>query len=187
MLPVCFMILRRAITYLWLSVAIWCVAMGDQVKAQRAIPNQDLGRPVLIDLANKSSGSGFYVNTDEAVWFVTAKHVLFDEKGELLADKAELLSYGVDDDVGTALEIDLKALNAAGLVKASKSGDAAVLKVGIATEPAKLERQISPPPGVSIKRKGPDGVYGTALTDIRTYDDVAIGNDIVVFGYLSVM
>jgi S1-C subfamily serine protease len=174
--------MKRAIAYLGLNVAIWCFAMGDQVTAQRAIPNQHLGRPVLIEIAKKSSGSGFYINTDDAVWFVTAKHVLFDEKNQLRGDRAELLSYGVDDDVGTLLDVDLNVLTAADLLRSSKVGDAAVMKIGIATE-SKSERQVTVPTGVSITRKGPDGVYGTTLTDVRSYDDVAIGNDIIVLGY----
>jgi hypothetical protein len=159
--------------------------MNDQITAQKAIPDENLGRPVLIEIANKSSGSGFYINTDDAVWFATAKHVLFDKKGGLLGETAELVSYGLNDDVGTALEVDLKTLIAANLVRASKLGDAAVIKIAIATEPTRQERQVIPSPGVNIKRKGPDAIYGTALSDMRTYDDIAIGNDVIVFGYPS--
>ncbi len=139
----------------------------------------------MVDVAaGKSIGSGFNINTDDAMWFVTAKHVLFDEKGNLLGDTAELLSYGQEDDVGTLLTLNLKGLKAANNLRVSTTGDAAVIRIGVATEKVSAEaRQLTVPAGVTIRRKGPDAIYGSSLGDILSFEDVAIGNDVVVFGY----
>src|SRR6476619_5535761 len=60
-----------------------CVAFGppDRAHAGRAIPGDNLSYPVLITLENSNGatlgfGSGFYFNDDDAVYLITAKHVI---------------------------------------------------------------------------------------------------------------
>ena len=54
----------------------------------RAIPDDNLCYPVVIDLADGQYGSGFFANSGVALYLVTAKHVLFDAKGQLLDKSA---------------------------------------------------------------------------------------------------
>ena len=49
----------------------------------RSIPEDNFAYPSLIVLSNGSSGSGFLLKTETNMFFVTAKHVLFDNKGNL--------------------------------------------------------------------------------------------------------
>lgn len=58
--------------------AIFIVCIATNSFAQRAIPDDNLAYPVLISLGNGTSGSGFYLNSSDAVYLVTAKHVLFE-------------------------------------------------------------------------------------------------------------
>jgi hypothetical protein len=43
----------------------------------RAIPDDNLAYPVFV-VAGSTTGSGFYISTEKEIFFVTAKHVLFD-------------------------------------------------------------------------------------------------------------
>jgi len=155
--------------------------MTTKVFAQRAIPDNSQTRPTLISIDGKSFGSGFYLNTEDAVWLITAKHVLFDDKGVLLGQKAESLGYNEGDDLGTVLEFDLKVLTAAGFLRSHKSADAAVIKVASATEPADKQRTLTPVAGVNLKQVSKQGITGTS--NYLKFDDVAMGNDVIVYGY----
>ena len=74
----------------------------------RNIPEDNLAYPVLILLNSGSTGSGFQLNTGENMYFVTAKHVLFDDKGNLLSDKAEVIcqSKDINDDTKTVFTVN---------------------------------------------------------------------------------
>ncbi len=56
------------------------LALVEPSAARRQIPDDNLAYPVLVTVksngATVSSGSGIYLNTDSATYFVTAKHVL---------------------------------------------------------------------------------------------------------------
>jgi hypothetical protein len=65
---------------------------------RRAIPDDNLAYPVLITLRNKNGGiiygSGFYIDTPNSVYLVTAKHVIFAVPlDHLIDDDLDLLSY----------------------------------------------------------------------------------------------
>jgi hypothetical protein len=54
------------------------LSLGLTAQAQRAIPDDNLGYPVLITLPGVGTGSGFYINATKYTYLVTAKHVLFN-------------------------------------------------------------------------------------------------------------
>jgi len=73
------------------------IFLPNEVRADRAIPADNLAYPVLVSLDNGSSGSGFFLNTGSRTYLVTASHVLFDEtSGNLRGKQATLLSYSKD-------------------------------------------------------------------------------------------
>jgi hypothetical protein len=76
--------------------------------AARAVPEDQIIGTILVT-AGPSTGSGFYLMTAKGASFVTAKHVLYDEKEALRAEKVHLLSYSIKrDSAGTLIELDLK-------------------------------------------------------------------------------
>src|SRR5271169_2963059 len=96
--------ISRSRIYLALSLAviIGLPPVGSFAASQRAIPDDNLAYPVLITLKNGSTGSGFFLNTDKAVYLVTAKHVLFHPATNRLLDRElELLSYSKDSSDST--------------------------------------------------------------------------------------
>jgi len=74
-----------------LGVILFSVVAGFStiVGAFRDIPDNNLSYPCLV-LWDGGSASGFYVNTKDATYFVTAKHVLFKEPAESRADLNEI-------------------------------------------------------------------------------------------------
>jgi hypothetical protein len=112
--------------------------------AQRAIPDDNLAYPVLINLTdctnvNSIQATGFFLNASSAVYLVTARHVLFNEamrlapneRKPLQCKKAELRSYSKDpkEPQLNRFSIDLQALNEAGMVKPHPTHDIAVVQV----------------------------------------------------------
>jgi hypothetical protein len=123
---------------------------------ERAIPEDNLAYPVLIQASNGSTGSGFYVNDGKYVYLVTAKHVLFDENTQKLPGCGidiktqkpvicgfELLSYSKDpaEKSRNLVALNLSILQENGNVKAHPSQDVAVVRLFSVTMPA-----ASPPP-----------------------------------------
>src|SRR6266446_2794544 len=108
----------------WLAfilILCWCVGgIPSGAEAQRAIPDDNLAYPVLIQRLD-GAASGFYLNTATSMYLVTAKHVLFDpENNKLRSPQLVLTSYPRDpkDSGRNILLVDLLALWLAGEVKA---------------------------------------------------------------------
>jgi S1-C subfamily serine protease len=158
-------------------------------EAQRAIPDDNLAYPVLITLKNGSAGSGFFLNDGKALYLVTAKHVLFDPATQKLLDVAlDLLCYSKDpaDSTRNLLSLDLSVLQNDGNIKPHPSEDVAVVKVFTlyTLMPGKGGAfTLSLVPGVTAKESSKGGVLGAALDVVKPFDQVLIGNDVMVFGY----
>jgi hypothetical protein len=130
---------------------VMCTSSGF---AQRAIPDDDLAYPVLINLTDCTSnvssiqGTGFFLNAPTATYLVTARHVLFNDAARLTPNQprplqckmAELRSYPRDpkEKQLNRFSVDLQALNLVGRVKAHATHDVAVVQVAvvIAANPA---------------------------------------------------
>jgi len=54
------------------SLLALCLIMAQEVYAVRAIPDNNLAYPVLVALDTVVTGSGFFLNTDEASYLVRA-------------------------------------------------------------------------------------------------------------------
>jgi hypothetical protein len=177
---------------LLLAVAIGLIPVLP-VRAQRALPDDNLAYPVLITL-KRGTGSGFFLNTAEAVFLVTAKHVFFDpDTQKLRDDQAELTSYSKDpsDQENNVMLLNLDALQVAGAIKGHSLHDIAVVKIGIISDKEEPpnntqdsgKHTLSAIPGVIVSKMSKLGIVGVSLDHIKTFDQVLIGNDVIVFGY----
>jgi len=176
-----------------LAVMIGLPPVGGMASAQRAIPDDNLAYPVLITLKNGATGSGFYLNTDKAIYLVTAKHVLFDPATNRLLDRElELLSYSRDpsDSTRNLATLDLLILQNDGNIKPHPSEDVAVVKVStVVTENltpgtgGTRSFSSSLVPGVTVKEQSKGGLLGVGLDTVKRFDQVLTGNEVMVFGY----
>jgi Trypsin-like peptidase domain len=158
------------------------------MRADRAIPDNNLAYPVLIALKSGAYGSGFFLNTLSRTYLVTARHVLFSEPDlALRSPEAELLSYSSDPKESTPnrLHLDLAALKEAGRIKVHAARDVAVVEIGIppADPPGAESRLINLVPGVTSLQMAPLGIIGVARANIKKFDEILVANDVIVFGY----
>jgi len=159
---------------------------------QRAIPYDNLAYPVLIALKD-GTGSGFYLNKGNAVYLVTAKHVLFDPATGRLRDvAAKLLSYSKDPSESghNLITLDLSALQNGGNIKAHPSEDVAVVRIATVTETSGLQSlasgstvSMSLLSAATAEELTKGGLLVASFNIVRCFDAVLTGNDVMVFGY----
>jgi hypothetical protein len=204
---------RIGLTIFALFVALVSAKGGSA--AQRAIPDDNLAYPVLITLGNGSSGSGFFLNTGDALFLVTAKHVLFNPSNQMLiSPHLDLLSYSKDptESAKNRIAVDLTVLQSSGDLRPHPTQDVAVVRLfRIVTQPTPVSTiqpdptpaaQPGAPPdknpngssgpltifplaGVTIQSVAPLGTVGVASDTIKMFDQVLSGNDVMLFGYPS--
>src|SRR6185369_6550919 len=173
-------------------VLVAFVFAGDAL-AQRAIPEDNLAYPVLItvkkDQKTFGMASGFYLTSDGAVYLVTAGHVLKnvltpDPQTQKLPDvEIDLLSYSRDQTPKRiVLTLNLAVLRESGAVKLHASHDVAVVRIATASNrDSRNTNQFLP--GVTAKESVGGPLFGIAMGAIKTFDQVLVGNDAIVYGY----
>lgn len=150
-----------------------------------AIPDDSLSYTVQVSFAGKPRASGFYLRTAQAVYFVTAWHVLNDETtGKLRFAEATLLSYARDpkDPGRNQLRLDLASLEKAGEIKSDPDRD--VVAVRIATiqgsgpvAPITMDKAVK-----SVERAA-SGLLAISASSVHRFAEVLVGNDVYIFGY----
>ena len=146
----------------------------------RAIPENNLGYPVLVRVSDGSTGSGFYLRDEPYVYFVTAKHILFDPQSEsLLGDKAQLTSYGreVNDTTKTVFDFDLRTLQP-GHIATDRARDLVVVRF---LNRSSGDYQVAK--GVTNLSTAKSGLVVVHRNTIRKFADVLISNPVIIFGY----
>ena len=154
----------------------------------RNIPENNLAYPVLITLTSGHSGSGFQLNSGDEIFLVTAKHVLFDDKGNLLSNGAELTcqTYNLDDDTTTIYNVDFDTLNKSNLIFSHPDKDVAGFTLAsVKREAGKKEFTTIPVTGVSLKQVGKSGIVTVAKKSVLFIKDILVSNDVFLYGYPS--
>jgi len=192
--------MRRCFSLFLLLAAIW----PQNVLAQRAIPDDNLAYPVLINLTDCSSNiatikaSGFFLNTGSVFYLVTARHVLFNESERvqpnqarpLQCRKAELLSYSKNpkEKQQNRIQLDLQSLNEGGKVKAHATRDVAVVQIGViklGNAKASTTGALEPLIGVQITQYAPSGLLSVGMDTVKKLSEVLTADDVYVLGYPS--
>ena len=165
--------------------------------ARRMIPDDNLAYPVLIILKNKAGstfgfGSGFYFGTAGAEYLVTAKHVIASGLPNEKTHQAEvpdlvlqLVSYSKDlpTPQRILLSVDFKMLLDKGDVKAHKTRDVAVVKLGTLKEEPDHSLMTYFSPGVTKVEFAESGLVSAGMVAVRKFDQVLVGNDAILYGY----
>ena len=183
---------RRQLCRAALYAPVLGLVLIDGAVAKRAIPDDNLAYPVLITFKNDgTTGSGFYLNTDKAVYLVTARHVLFNpDTHKPRGVEIELLSYSKDpsDPRRNLVAVDLAILERDGNLKVHPSEDVAAVRIGevdndSASKPEGTLRKLSTLPGVVFKEMAATGILGVPAENVKTFDQVLTGNEVILFGY----
>jgi len=152
----------------------------------QAIPEDNVRYPVLVSgknmLGENMQGSGFFLNTGDCVYFVTAKHVLLTPEGNPLSTEPSLLmahATNPADKARNRLLLDIASMLSAGRLKAHPSLDVVAVKIG-AVQPSK---GIIPAEGVTLVDKAPSGLLCAGIEAVKLFKDVLVANTVYVFGY----
>ncbi len=180
-------------TLLILSLLVSISFSPQSLWAVSAIPEEYAKYPVMITLDTGSSASGFYFHDNHrGIYFVTARHVLFesDQEGHVKkprALRALLLSYPAEDaETPIFMELNLPQLWKEGALILHEFQDVALVRLGtISTQGA--VREIALSPGVLRKAFSGQEMTGTILGAnpdmIKKFPDVFVGNEVILFGF----
>jgi hypothetical protein len=148
------------------------------------LPQNNLTYPVLVSTEKGGNGSGFYLSTDNAMYLVTACHVLFKDSLELYPGTTRLTSLTSDFTSKAHFEVDSTRLLASGALKKHPTADVAVCK--IANIPSATDRKIELLDGIRQAGAGfpPSAlVMGLSALGTRRIQEVTISNDVFLFSY----
>jgi hypothetical protein len=146
------------------------------VSSLRAIPDDNLAYPVFV-VAGNSRGSGFYMNAGNGgIFFITAKHVLFDPATkQLYAPTAALISYSKDlkDTTLNVMNLDFAKLQSKGNLRSHPSQDVVAIKVLDGSPQAPMEGGFSAAAeGVTITAMAKTGFLTVSIKNVKTFDQV---------------
>jgi hypothetical protein len=142
------------------------------------LPDNNLDYPVFIEL-RQSAGSGFYLNTDDTTYLVTAKHVIFDAQDNLLSTSALLTSYSNRFSLKCEVTIDLPLHTAKGTLRRHKTADVCVVEI---LKHQELKSAELCDGTVAVIEQG-GGIVGMPLSLVHDFSQIGISNDAVIFGY----
>lgn len=181
--------MRRKAAIIFFFMAL----MSSFAKAVRSMPDDNLAYPVFIQLHDGSTGSGFFLNSDKAIYLVTARHVLFEaHKAEarvsdpvLLSDMGTLTSASKDpaSEEKNIFQVDLKKLQKAGKIISVIREDAAVVQFGSLQNPNQEGARLMLVDGVKQMKHAKAGIVGVGPETLKKLEDVLIANEAFVFGY----
>ena len=141
--------------------------------------------PVLLVIEPRGAGSGIYIKNDTGVYLVTAKHVLYDDKGMLKGDNVILISYD-GNEVKKRIEfrVDLKVANKESNVFYHPSKDIAVIRTVRFSKKDKTNEMVSHlASGVTEKAEKGASVTISTTKDTKSFKDVKPSNDVYLLGY----
>ena len=155
----------------------------------RSVPEITLGYPVLIKFNSGISGSGFKLLYKGFLYLVTAKHVLVNGSNQLHGDTGSITAYSLDedDDEPNIDGIDFMQLSKDGNILLHQKKDIAVVRI------AKLKSSVenstlstvSSLNGVSVITKSKAPIVWASEQHLMSYDQVLVGNEVIIFGYPS--
>lgn len=150
----------------------------------RNIPENNLAYSILLKFDTGSSGSSFLLRTDEKVFLITAKHVLFDPKSNLKrGKKIELICQTEDinnEDV-VQLSVDLEKID---ILKHPTADIGAIELASLKEKKQQGIYDIEYCEGVSLLNKvEPNLVTVSAEDSTKLLKDVLISNDVFLYGY----
>lgn len=154
----------------------------------RSIPDDNLAYPVMIIMNTSSTGSGFLLNTKSELYFVTAKHVLFDDSGNLRGITSTLIcqTKDINDNSTTNFAINFAVLQANGNVLSHAAKDVAAIKLANNIALPDGGYSLNLITGVTIALQGNSQLVSvSAQNTVKKIDDVLISNNVFIYGYPS--
>lgn len=149
----------------------------------RNIPTNNLSYGIQITIQGGGRGSGYFINKDNKIFFVTAKHVLFDEFGNLRGELSNVIAFTKDIEHNETIEfeISLKDAHANGEILDNGKDDVVAIFWAIIGD-----KGLSTHCDYVRLTNTPNGdVIFVAFDYMKTLDEVLIANDVYILGFPS--
>jgi hypothetical protein len=174
--------LKKPFLTLMLSVFVWAApAFSGQLISEEA-----LRYPALVIIDNGGSASGFFMNYGENLYFITAKHVFFDQSGTgpvLKTANAAIFSYPIPVELTAPVgfSFDMAKLMSGGNVNVHPVKDIVVVRVtGGVKEKKDFVNLVE---GVSKKEPFAGSIVAVPMSIVKRYGEIVPSNDVFIFGY----
>jgi hypothetical protein len=136
-----------------------------------------LDSAALVAINTGSYGSGVYFNTNKASYFITAKHVLYDEKGNLRGDKITLTNKN-------DIFVDFNAEPKKSTVVCSKTYDIAYIKLGDIKKDDQTGQNVTYfLAGVRMRANSIANAFVARIEDVMKFEQIGVSNDVFMIGY----
>lgn len=148
----------------------------------RKIPDNNLAYPIFIQYDTGSTGSGFFLHSKTVSYLVTAKHVLFDDKGVLRGKELTLTcqTQDINDHTVTKYKINLDLA----LISKHETADV-VVEIGKLSSNNTGGYSLQHGHGITMIEKGKTETVGVSINEVTLLKDVLVSNDVVLYGYPS--
>ncbi|PWN71351.1 hypothetical protein C1631_001640 [Chryseobacterium phosphatilyticum] len=158
----------------------------------RNIPDNNLAYPVFINIDNKYTGSGFFLNQiNNKIYLITAKHVIFDNKTIKTKGKIATISCqssDINSDELKQYRLDFETLAKNGKIIVHPTSDVATIEIFEITQfnVETNSHMFNLNDGVTIVRETSTGnTVSVNPNAVALFNEVLISNDIILYGYPS--
>lgn len=154
----------------------------------RIIPEDNLAYPVLIEIEGWFSGSWFQLNTWNSLYFITAKHVIFEiESTKLKWGIAQLTcqTKDISDESVTIYSLDLRAIFSESNICYHETKDVAAIKIWDCLVQDDWSYIVNLINGVNLTKTWVSDLVSVDIKNTLYINEVLIGNDIFLYGYPS--
>ncbi|MBD3341775.1 MAG: hypothetical protein GF353_21910 [Candidatus Lokiarchaeota archaeon] len=174
----------------YLLFATLLLIVPSNGKSQEQFPVENFKFSVQVEISSRVPATGIYIRDSLNVYFVTAKHVLFDTSVDTLWSNKAKLSSPPEEDIfqGDLMEfsLDLKFLISQAEIKYHKKHDVATIRMGGLSKNLK---KVGLTKGVKLTGEiiPKSGFPALDIRFTKLYKDILVGNNVYVIGYPSAL
>jgi len=154
------------------------------VRGQAHLPEIITTSPVFIKHSN-GTGTGFLIQDSMSVYFITARHNIFDiNNGQLLSNKIELITYHSDPTVDdkNIIYINIKTAISQKMLFSKNAVDIIAIKIAD-IQPLDDGRSLISYDYRIIQKNKASYLSPLPIDMIDGYDDIYVGDEVFLFGY----
>lgn len=168
-----------------LTILAIILSFSTTSEAFSGLHHTTLNTPVLLLSDTDSAGSGVYISKNSKLYFVTAKHVIFDNTSSLKANNITLLSYvGNEPKQQMKYFVDLPAAKKANNIYIPTSKDIAIIKIlnqRINQLSGKTESFLTK--GVTCDESYLPVMAVDSSNNVLQYKEVKVSSEVFLLGY----
>lgn len=165
------------------TLIVILILLSYKAMGQSHLPEEINTSPVFIE-HDKGTGSGFIIKDSTSIYFVTARHNIYDlSTNQVMIDAVTLTTYYRDPttDDKNIIHIDIKGAISNKLLYSKNTDDVLIIKIGNIEEVDSLKYVIN---YFSIIQKDKASwINALPIEMLKGYSEVYAGDEVYLFGY----